>query len=139
MAQMKGRTIRKENVTIIDSITGEYLDHINPENHSAPVLASNIYQFLERTKSTETLTGVSMDGCPTNVGAGKKQEGAIYFLENQLLKRPLMRSIGMLHLVELLMRHVILDICGCITNGPYDFKDDVGKIVKRLKSKRKLF
>ena len=78
--------------------------------------------------------GLNMDGAPTNVGGGGEnaQRRAVFYLE-QLLGKPLMRSIGKLHLVELLLRHVILEIAGCITSSPYDYKDTIGKKMKKLK------
>ena len=147
--QLKGKPKKEEHVTIIDGITLEYKDHITPEAklaedgkveygaHSAPALAKGIYDFLERTKATDTVDGFNLDGCPTNVGGGNRQQGAIYYLEQKYLKRPLMISVGMLHLNELLLRHIATDICGFITGGPYDFKDEIGKIVKNLKDNLK--
>ena len=145
--QLKGKSIKEDHITIIDGITGDYKDHITPEpivglnengsdSHgagSAPALALALYDFLEVTNGVDTIEGFNLDGCPTNVGGGDKQEGAIYFLERVFLDRPLMISVGMLHLTELLLRHIALDFCGLKTYGPYDFSDNVGKRIKRVK------
>ena len=95
--QLKGKSIKEDHITIIDGITGDYKDHITPEpivglnengsdSHgagSAPALALALYDFLEVTNGVDTVEGFNLDGCPTNVGGGDSQEGAIYFLEMQ--------------------------------------------------------
>ena len=137
VALPNNKTGSQENVSIINVLTGKYADHVIPIDHSARTLAKEIYNFLIKSTSDESLFGISMDNCPTNTGGGKKEEGAIYFLEHEFLKRALMRSIGLLHLNELLMRHFMIDNCGFITSGPYSFADPLGKIVKALKDNLK--
>ena len=124
----------QENVSIINALTGKYADHVIPEDHKGETLAKEIYGSLKKLNSTESVAGVNIDNCPTNTGQDK---GAIYFLEHKYLKRKLMRNTGLLHLNELLLRHFMVDNCGFITSGPYDFADPLGKIVKRLKNNLK--
>ena len=134
VALPNGKFKKIENVSIIDSLTGKYVDQINPEDHSARELAKAIYENMLKFNSTKSLEGVNLDNCPTNTGAKEAEKGAMYYLEHKYLKRPLMRVAGMLHTNELLLRHLMLKICGFETSGPYSFKDFVGILLKNLKN-----
>ena len=128
-----------ENVSIYCGISDppEYIDHVQPSNGKAPTLASEIYNVIVNTDSVDTIEGATVDACPTNVGGGDKMEGAIYFLEFFYLERNLQRSVGMLHLNELTIKHLMQKCFEFVTSGPYDFADSIGKKVKRLQNKLK--
>ena len=69
----------------------------------------------------ETIKSASSDGCINNTGPYK---GAIRLLE-ELLNRPLHWLICMLHLVELVFRHLFIKIDGKL-DGPNKYSGEIG-------------
>ena len=130
------KSVKQENVSIICGITKKYINHVQPTDGSSLTLAIELFRVCIETESEDLLTFINADGCPVNVGGGDKQEGAIFYLE-KMLQRNLIILICLLHLNELVLRHLMLDCWGFKTSGPYNFADDLGKIIKALKDNLK--
>ena len=100
---------------------------MQPINGKAVTIASSFYETLVKTNSTETIVALSADA--TNVNTGLV--GGAIRLTELAVGRPLQWVICMLHLVEIILRHLIERIDGpnC---GPDTWLGEVGQDICKL-------
>ena len=87
--------------TVIDSITGRYIDHFIDANNGETI-CNGAYSILEKYQSIQSILVVNMDGCRVNTGI---HQGVIRQLEAKL-ERPLTWSICLLHGNEKVFTHL---------------------------------
>lgn len=110
-------------VLIKEGQESEYIAHVTPEKGDAVNIAKQmIRKFEELQIDTQNLSLIGADGCLVNTGW---KAGAIRQIE-ELLNKPLQRSVCMLHLGELPLRAVFEAIYGKSV-GPYKFQGELGE------------
>ena len=114
----------QDKETVICQIEKKFVDYFIPLNGKAISIARGLYDILVKTKSVDTLLGLSMDGTVVNTG---KERGVIRNVE-LLLGRPLQWSICCLHLIELVFKHLFMAIDGTLV-GPNSYNGPIGKLI----------
>uniref|UniRef100_A0A6P7H9T0 Uncharacterized protein LOC114349245 n=1 Tax=Diabrotica virgifera virgifera TaxID=50390 RepID=A0A6P7H9T0_DIAVI len=118
--------ITEEHISLVKEPGSIYLGHLAVSSGSAVVIKDAILDFFNRKEvSTESLIAVGCDG--TNVNTGTNA-GIIRLLEIAL-NRPLQWFICMLHLNELPLRHLLIQLDG-VTQGPKAFSGAIGKAIQ---------
>ena len=107
----------KDKQSIIDSTSGNYVDHVIPVDGSADEISSSVHEILKKYNSIETLLCVNMDGCKVNTGIHR---GVIRHLE-AFLQRPLTWIICSLHGNEKVFTHLFEAIGKVLSNQNYVF------------------
>ena len=95
-----------DKVVVVCMERGIYVNHYIPKDGKGLTQALCLYDIVKKTGSEETLRGLSADGPPTNTAYKK---GAIRFME-QFLGRALQWQICALHLNELNLKHIFIEI-----------------------------
>jgi hypothetical protein len=117
------RSITQEHISLIEEPESKYLGHISPSGSSAKLIKDSNVNFIA-TKNIDTQK-FAADGCDgTAINTGIKG-GAIRQLENEYNK-PLQWLIDLLHVNELLPRHLLIHLDGS-TTGPKAFSGPIGK------------
>ena len=98
-----------------------YLDHFTPKSGKGIDIAHGLFKQIQGTELEKNLVLVKADG--TNVNTGHLL-GSIRCLE-MFLGRPLQWDICLLHLNELPLRHVFMNLDGT-TKGPDKFAGPIG-------------
>lgn len=115
-------TILEEHYVITGEPGDFYVSHTTPDSGKGVDIAMSIFKELENTDLVDRLHLIKSDGTNTMTGY---ENGAIRNIE-LLLGKPLQWSICMLHLNELPLRHMFIDIDGT-TTGPDSFSGPIGK------------
>lgn len=119
------RTINEEHITILQEPSSSYLGHVCPSSGTAESICREILVFLNSNfVDTSKIKAIGCDG--TSVNTGKK--GGVVALMERELKRPLQWVICMLHMNELPLRHLIIELDGP-TTGPRGFTGPIGKLL----------
>ena len=92
----------QDKQSIIDSTTGNYVDHVIPVDGSGNEISTSVHKILEKYDSIQSLVCVNMDGCKVNTGIHR---GVIRHLE-AILQRPLTWIICSLHGNEKVFTHL---------------------------------
>ena len=99
-----------------------YLSHVVPEEGSGVSIAEAFYGVIKDTELEGSLDIVASDGTSVNTG---KWNGALRAIE-EMVGRALQWVICLLHINELPLRHVFMDIDGT-TKSPDAFSRPIGK------------
>ena len=80
-----------EKVTCIMEPPGTYLDHFEPENGDAYIIAAGLFQIVLKYDSNQSLLLIGGDNCPTNSGKYVNNDPSsscsiIFLLEGPLIK-----------------------------------------------------
>ena len=114
-----------EKVTVIDSITKKYVDHFVPKNGTGIAQAFALHEeVIEKYSSESTLRSLNVDGCRVNTG---RNNGMIKYVED-ILNRSLQWIVCLLHLNELLLRHLFGEKDGWC-KGPDAYIGPLGKLI----------
>lgn len=123
--------IKEEHISLISEPGGNYIGHVSCERGDAETITKNILSYLKDSDiSLNDLEAIGCDGTNTNTGVKK---GIIRRFELEL-NRPLQWIICLLHINELPLRHLIIELDGK-ASGPEMFTGPVGsqlKICERL-------
>ena len=82
------------------------------------------YEIIKKYNSVETLQALSVDGCKVNTG---RLNGMVQHIE-QMINRPLQWLVCVLHLNELLLKHLFEKLDGP-TSGPESYTVPIGKLI----------
>jgi len=132
MALTNGRRIIKseEHITILEEPESKYVGHVTPESSTAKSIFEEMINYFN--ESGISLDGLSVLGCDgTAVNTGK--HGGILQKFEAYLGRPLLRSICLLHINELPLRHLFVAVDGQ-TYGPRSFSGEIGKKIGKCNS-----
>ena len=114
--------VLEEHHVVVGEPGGYYLTHLTAGDAKGQTIANKLYENLANTELKDKLLVVGTDGTASMTGP---HSGFIRCLE-VILKRPLQRSICLLHGNELPLRHVFTSLDG-VTNGPDSFSGPIGK------------
>jgi hypothetical protein len=117
-------TVVEEHIVVVSEPDGHYRYHFTPVSGGAADIAFELFEFIIKSKSEDTLLAVGADGTSVNTGS---KAGAIRRLE-LILRRPLQYVICLLHMNELVLRHLFRLLDGA-TSGPSAYKGEIGKII----------
>ena len=118
--------LRKDKQTVTDQVTGKLIDFfvLWSSDHSAVTISSKLYEILVEYGSVEAILSLSVDNERKNTG---RKGGIIRLLEIQL-NRAIQWICCLLHLIEVVFRHIFEKIDGK-ANGPQSYTGKIGKIV----------
>ncbi|CAH0546980.1 unnamed protein product [Brassicogethes aeneus] len=125
------QSILEEHISLIKEPESKFLGYIAPNSETSKSIEQTINDFfLESSIPMESLLAVGCDG--TNVNVGKK--GGIIRLLEQRLNRPLQWIICLLHMKELPLRHLFIEVDGT-TSGPQTFSGPIGKMLEKCETR----
>ena len=124
----KGKTLQKqEHYTVLKQPESEYLTHFTPDSGKAKDVAENLKQTVIKYNFVPCLKVIGGDSTAVNTG---RKGGAITLLEKELDRR-LVWLICLLHVNELPLRHLFVDLDDP-TQGDKAFKGPIAKILKHV-------
>ena len=113
-----------EHFTIVDGIDGSYLTHLDPDDGTGKSIAEKVHNWILSIGQEDNIQVIGGDSTGVNIGW---KIGAIHWME-VLLGHKVMWSICQLHLNELGLRHLIVDLDGPTSSGN-TFTGPVGKLL----------
>ncbi|VEN46785.1 unnamed protein product [Callosobruchus maculatus] len=117
--------IKEEHIALIQEPNCIYLGHLTVSSGSAVVIKNEILSFFNiKGIPTDPLIAIGCDGTVINTGV----KGGVISLIEAELNRPLHWFVCMLHLNELPLRHLLLQLDG-VTQGPKAFSGNIGKLL----------
>jgi hypothetical protein len=121
-----GSIVKEEHISLIQEPNCVYLGHLTVSSGSAASIKNGILNFfIDKGISTDSLIAIGCDGTVVNTGT---KAGVLSLLEAEL-NRPLQWFICMLHLNELPLRHLLVQLDG-VTHGPKAFSGEIGKLLQ---------
>lgn len=126
------RKIKEEHIAIVEEPFSQYVGHVAVERGTAEIIVDSMMDFFEQKDIN--LDQVNIIGCDgTNVNVGRNN-GIIVKLEERF-NRPMQWCICLLHLNEVLLRHIFETLDGK-TSGPKSYTGDIGKKLLDCEKKR---
>ena len=104
---------KQDNITIISEPGGKYLDHISPENGTAPAIVKDLVPVIKATNSEKSMKAIGADGTAVNTG----HLGGVIKLLEDALGFSLQWVICLLHCNELQMKALIKFLDGETSSG----------------------
>ena len=120
-----------DHYAIADGERQEFLGDVVVERGSGEAIADGILDFVEETPGLDIDDVSIFGGDSTNLNVGR--HGGFIAVIEQRLNRPFHRFICLLHIIELLLRHIVGHYVGP-TSGPRSFCSDLGKAIVQLSS-----
>jgi hypothetical protein len=110
-------TLKKEHLVLVQEPENKYVGHVTPKTGNAEDTTESIVSKLNNLNvNLGDLKILGGDGCNLNVG----WKGGVMRLIEEILKRPLLRAICLLHFGEILFKKVMQYYYGK-HKGPTDF------------------
>ncbi|KAF0728912.1 Uncharacterized protein FWK35_00032074 [Aphis craccivora] len=123
--------ILEEHISLIKEPESTFLGYITLTSGTSKCIEQAITDhFLEKELLMECLLAVGCDGTNVNVGTN----GGIIRLLEKRLNKPLQWIICLLHMNELLLRHLFVHIDG-LTTGPQTFSGEIGEQLESCEKK----
>ena len=117
----------EEHVSVSSEPGGKYVTHLTPVDGTGAKVAEAVFEYLREHGVIDSWKIIGGDSTAANTGVDR---GAFVKVE-VLLNRKLLRVVCTLHLNELPLRHVFIEVDGP-TDSKNTFKGAIGKLLPKV-------
>lgn len=125
------KTIKEEHYVLTSEPDGTYITHFTTNSSNAHDISEGIVNYLQTSGNEQTIQVIGSDS--TNTMSG--YIGGVHHFIEIILNRNLFRVFCALHINELPLRHLFINLDGK-TSGHDSFSGTIGKTLKNLESYR---